>query len=250
MTSVPAAAEELRERLDRAVRLALVSDVPVGIFLSGGMDSSLIAESAARQGRLARAYCLDFEETGFSEWPRAERVARSLGIPLERVRFGPEAVRDFMRIVEHADDPLADSSALPVWVISREAARSNKVVVGGDGGDELFGGYLTYQASLLHARLARSVPLSLRRLVSAAAPWLPTSEGKVSTTYKLMRFARAADLPTPEAHFTWNGTWLPRSGGFPAPTRSGARGRGGRPRGAGGPARAPGRPPPRRSPGR
>ena len=85
--NVETAIEGLRERLDRAVRLALVSDVPVGIFLSGGMDSSLVAESAARQGRLTHAYCLDFGEEGFSEWPRAERVARRLGIPLTRVRL-------------------------------------------------------------------------------------------------------------------------------------------------------------------
>jgi asparagine synthase (glutamine-hydrolysing) len=208
--TLPEAVEALRARLDEAVRHALVSDVPVGIFLSGGMDSSLVAESAARQGRLARAYCLDFAEAGFSEWPRAERVATALGIPLERVSFGQESVERFVSLVEHADDPLADSSALPVWTISQAAARSSKVVLGGDGGDELFAGYLTYQASLAHARFVSPLPPRLRRLAAAAAPWLPTSEGKVSTSYKLMRFARAADLPTAEAHFTWNGTWLPR----------------------------------------
>jgi asparagine synthase (glutamine-hydrolysing) len=208
--SIDSALEELRERLDRAVRLALVSDVPVGIFLSGGMDSSLVAESAARQGRLTHAYCLDFSEEGFSEWPRAERVARDLGIPITRVRFGEDVARDFLRIVEHADDPLADSSALPVWTISREAACGNKVVLGGDGGDELFGGYLTYQASLLHAQLAALVPTALRRCLAATVPRLPTSEGKVTASFKAMRFARALDLPTREAHFTWNGTWLPR----------------------------------------
>jgi asparagine synthase (glutamine-hydrolysing) len=208
--TLPEAVEALRARLDEAVRHALVSDVPVGIFLSGGMDSSLVAESAARQGRLARAYCLDFAEAGFSEWPRAERVASALGIPLERVSFGQDSVERFVSLVEHADDPLADSSALPVWTISQAAARSSKVVLGGDGGDELFAGYLTYQASLAHARFVSPLPPRLRRLAAAAAAWLPTSEGKVSTSYKLMRFARAADLPTAEAHFTWNGTWLPR----------------------------------------
>ena len=104
--------------------------------------------------------------------------------------------RDFLRIVEHADDPLADSSALPVWTISREAARGNKVVLGGDGGDELFGGYLTYQASLLHARLAAAFP----RRCAAAWPGprrgSPPSEDKVSASYKAMRFGRALDLPT------------------------------------------------------
>jgi len=204
------AIEALRERLDRAVRRSLVSDVPVGLFLSGGMDSSIVAESAARQGRLERAWCLDFEEAGYSEWPRAERVARRLGIPLTRVRLGPEAATDFLRLVEHADDPLADSSALPVWCISREAARANKVVLGGDGGDELFGGYLTYQASLLHGRLRRLLPGVARRALARSAALLPTREGKVSASYRAMRFARALDLPTSEAHFTWNGTWLPR----------------------------------------
>ena len=200
---------ELQQQIDRAVRLALVSDVPVGIFLSGGMDSSLIAESAMRQGRLARAYCLDFPEEGFSEYPRAERVADGLGLPLTRVEFSSDALGHFGEIVEHADDPLADSSALPVWTVSRAAARDGKVVVGGDGGDELFGGYLTYAATLWHAAIAERMPRPLRGLGAAAAAWLPTSEGKVSRSYRLMRFLRAAALPAGEAHFSWNGTWLP-----------------------------------------
>ncbi len=208
--SPEAAQDELRHHLDRAVRLALVSDVPVGIFLSGGMDSSLVAESAARQGRLSRAYCLDFPDEGFSEWPQAEIVAGRLGLPLTRVRMGPEVAADFFRIVEHADDPLADSSALAVWTISREAARGNKVVVGGDGGDELFAGYLTYKASLLHAATTARFPGPLRKLLARVAPRLPVGEGKVSASYQAMRFLRAADLPTREAHFSWNGTWRPR----------------------------------------
>jgi asparagine synthase (glutamine-hydrolysing) len=104
------ALSELRAVLDEAVRLALVSDVPVGIFLSGGMDSSLIAESAARQGRLSHAYCLDFGEEGYSEWPQAKRVADRLGLPITRVPFSHESLQHFLTIVEHADDPLADSS--------------------------------------------------------------------------------------------------------------------------------------------
>jgi asparagine synthase (glutamine-hydrolysing) len=203
------AVEALGQHLDRAVHRALVSDVPVGIFLSGGVDSSLVAESAARQGRLTQAYCLDFAERGFSEWPRAEVVARSLGIPLTRVRFEVDIARDFLRTVEHADDPLGDSSALAVWTISEVAARGHKVVLGGDGGDELFAGYLTYQASLLHARISAGAPAALRRFVARLAPRLPTSEGKVSRSFQAMRFARALHLPTCEAHFSWNGTWLP-----------------------------------------
>jgi asparagine synthase (glutamine-hydrolysing) len=207
--SLDAAVEELRHQIDGAVGWALRSDVPVGIFLSGGMDSSLVAESASRQGRLSRAYCLDFPEDGYSEWGKASFVADRLGVPLTRVVLDASSTADFLRVVEHADDPLADSSALAVWTISREAAQHNKVVLGGDGGDELFAGYLTYQATLLHAATVARLPGGVRRALAARAERLPTSEKKVSLSYQMMRFFRASDLPPGEAHFTWNGVWLP-----------------------------------------
>ncbi|MGD0090660.1 MAG: asparagine synthase (glutamine-hydrolyzing), partial [Planctomycetota bacterium] len=116
--SPAACLEEWRERFDRAVRFTLRSDVPVGIFLSGGVDSSLVAESAMRQGRLNRAYCIDFEEESYSEYEGAKQVAARLGLSLERIRLTPKALEDFSLLVEHADDPLADSSALAVWTIS------------------------------------------------------------------------------------------------------------------------------------
>jgi asparagine synthase (glutamine-hydrolysing) len=220
------ALEELQDHLDHAVRLALVSDVPVGIFLSGGIDSSLVAWSACRQGRLTRAYCLDFQDDGYSEWPKARLVAERLGLPLTRIPLSTDAASDFLTIVEHADDPLADSSALAVWTVAREAAREHKVVLGGDGGDELFGGYLTYKATLLHTLAVAPLPKLFRRLAASIAERLPTSEGKVSLSYQLMRFLRASTLSSGQAHFTWNGTWLPaRAEQFlrKGPSRAGAR---------------------------
>jgi asparagine synthase (glutamine-hydrolysing) len=205
------ALEELQHLLDRSARMALRSDVPVGVFLSGGIDSSLVARSAARSGKLSRAYCLSFEESSYSEWEKAQETARQLGVPITRVVLGPAELSSFFEIVEHVDDPLADSSALAVWTISKEAARHNKVVLSGDGGDELFGGYLTYQATAVHRDLISRLPPSFRRMLGALGERLPTSERKVSTSYKLMRFLRAAPLPTSEAHFSWNGTWLPRA---------------------------------------
>jgi len=205
----PEALDECQRRLDNAVKLNLRSDVPVGIFLSGGVDSSLVAESAMRQGRLNRAYCIDFAESSHSEYPAAKAVADRLGLELERVVLSADALRDFTHLVEHADDPLADSSALAVWTISRHAAKVNKVVLGGDGGDELFGGYLTYRATRLHRHLAAWMPPWLRRGIAKLSTSLPTNEGKVSLSYKLWRFFRAMHLPNGQAHFTWNGTWLP-----------------------------------------
>ena len=198
---------------DRAVKLALVSDVPVGIFLSGGMDSSLVAESAMRQGRLSCAYFLDFEEQSYSEHGAAKAVADRLGLPLETVTLTSDDLVDFPSLVAHADDPLADSSALAVYVLSRLAVAGNKVVLGGDGGDELFGGYLTYLATRPR-RVTRRLPGPLRRALAAVGNRLPTGEKKVTTSYKLWRFLRAADLPEGIAHFTWNGTWLPRGRSF------------------------------------
>jgi asparagine synthase (glutamine-hydrolysing) len=201
--------ERLEALVDQSTRLALRSDVPVGIFLSGGIDSSLVAQSAARSGHLVQAYCLTFAEPSYSEWPKAERVASRLGIPIVEVRLTANALADFFDVVDHADDPLADSSALAVWVLARRASRDIKVALSGDGGDELFAGYLTYQATLWHESVIAKLPMSVRRLLARAGRALPTSEEKVSATYKLRRFLRAAALAPSVAHFTWNGTWLP-----------------------------------------
>ena len=207
--SMAEATERVEARLDASARIALRSDVPVGILLSGGIDSSLVARSAARAGRLSAAYCLTFGDERFSEWPKAEVTARQLGVPLTEVRMGEAAVEDFLRLVAHADDPLADSSSLAVWTLARTVARDLKVVLSGDGGDELFGGYLTYPATLGHAAASSRLPMPIRRALAHAGRRLPTSESKASTTYKARRFLRALHLAPSIAHFTWNGTWLP-----------------------------------------
>src|SRR5919202_94083 len=102
------ALKQLREKLDQSVSISLRSDVPIALFLSGGIDSSVVAESAMRQGSLSKAYCLDFAEASFSEWDKAQSVAQRLGLPLQRVVLSPQVLSDFLSIVAHADDPLAD----------------------------------------------------------------------------------------------------------------------------------------------
>jgi asparagine synthase (glutamine-hydrolysing) len=199
----------LEGHLDDSLRLTLRSDVPVGLFLSGGIDSSLIAASAARVGSLSHAYCLTFPDEGFSEWDNASATAQAVGLPLVRVELNASALTRFTDIVSHGDDPVADSSALAVWTLAAAAAGHTKVVLTGDGGDELFGGYLTYPATGWHSLTTSRLPLFARRILARAADTLPTTETKVSATYKLMRFARAADLSPEIAHLTWNGSWLP-----------------------------------------
>src|SRR5262249_22243625 len=135
---------ELARRLDHAVHIVLRSDVPVTLFLSGGIDSSLVAESASRQGYLRHAYCLDFEDRRFSEWDNAKLVAERIGVELRRAVAQPLGPQDFDRLIRHADDPLADSSAVAVDALAHEVAKDYKVAISGDGGDEAFAGYLTY----------------------------------------------------------------------------------------------------------
>ncbi len=203
--------DELQERIDRAVRFTLRSDVPVGLFLSGGVDSSCVAESAGRLGRLEHAFCIDISASpSFSEWNAASRVANRIGVPSTRVALDPSVLGEFIEVTRHLDDPLADSSAMAVWTVARAAGRHVKVVLSGDGGDELFGGYLTYAASMWHRRLRPWLPVGAWNALSRASSHVGVNDReKVSRSYKLHRFLRAMPLPTREAHFTWNGTWLP-----------------------------------------
>ena len=203
------AVDRIETLLDESVRLALRSDVPVGIFLSGGIDSALIARFACEVGKLAHAFCLTFGESSYSEWDRASLTARQLGIPLTRVSMDASAMARFADIVSHGDDPLADSSSLAVFTLSSVAAQHVKVVLSGDGGDELFGGYLTYKATAWHNAVTSRLPGSLRRALARIGRGMRTHEGKVSASYKAMRYLRAVDLAPNEAHFTWNGVWLP-----------------------------------------
>jgi asparagine synthase (glutamine-hydrolysing) len=204
-----AAVDEVARRIDGAVHIALRSDVPVTLFLSGGIDSSLVAESATRQGYLRHAYCLDFQDPRFSEWQNAKTVADRLGLELRRAVARPIDPAAFERLVYHGDDPLADSSAVAVDALAREVAKDYKVVISGDGGDELFGGYLTYKATALYRLLYRLVPAAGAHV---AANWLArstSSDTKVSAAYRAQRFLRAWGQTPAVAHFTWNGAWLP-----------------------------------------
>ena len=203
------AIDELDARLQRAAMFTLRSDVPVGIFLSAGIDSSLVARAAVKAGTVARAFSLGFEEQSHNEVIGARETAKKLGLPITEVTLNASALERFTKLVAHADDPLADSSALAVWTLAAETSKHVKVVLAGDGGDELFGGYLTYPATLWHASVTSRLPNAVRRSMASAAPGIAGGEGKVTTGYKLMRYLRAATLPPGEAHFSWNGTWLP-----------------------------------------
>jgi asparagine synthase (glutamine-hydrolysing) len=200
-----ALADELRARLRDSVRAHLVADVPVGVFLSGGIDSSLLCALAAQEtSEPVRTFSIGFRERSFDELSRARMVARRYGTDHHELVLGPEAADLLAEVVEAFDEPFADSSALPTYAVSRLAAGHVKVALSGEGGDELFGGYFTYVADLLAPRL-HPLATAARPLVEA----LPSSSRRVSLDYRAKRFARAADLPALERHHAWKEIFSP-----------------------------------------
>jgi asparagine synthase (glutamine-hydrolysing) len=192
-------AEELRGRLRDSVRAHLVSDVPVGVLLSGGIDSAaLTALAAAESGYRVSTFSIGFEEQSFDELELARLVAKRYGTDHHELILRPDAVDLLPRLVEAFDEPFGDSSALPTFLVSQLASDTVKVVLSGEGGDELFGGYYTYVADRLAPRVGRAAPL-LRPLVER----LPSSSERVSFDYKAKRFVRGAHLPPVERHHAW-----------------------------------------------
>jgi asparagine synthase (glutamine-hydrolysing) len=192
-------ASELRERLRDSVRAHLVSDVPVGVLLSGGVDSGLLAALAAQETSApVRTFSIGFEEGAFDETADARLVAERYGTEHHELVLRPDAALLLPALAEAFDEPFADSSALPTYLVSELAARDVKVALSGEGGDELFGGYYTYAADLLALRTAL-----LARLARPLVDRLPSSDGKVSFDYKAKRFVRAAHLPPLERHHGW-----------------------------------------------
>jgi asparagine synthase (glutamine-hydrolysing) len=191
--------EECRARLRDSVRAHLVSDVPVGVLLSGGIDSGLLAALAAQEtGEPLRTFSIGFEESSFNELGDARKVATRYATDHHELVLRPDAARLLPALAEAFDEPFADSSALPTYLVSELAARHVKVALSGEGGDELFGGYYTYAADLLAARAA-----PLARLARPLVERLPSSNARTSFDYRAKRFVRAAHLPPLERHHGW-----------------------------------------------
>jgi asparagine synthase (glutamine-hydrolysing) len=191
--------EELRARLRDSVRAHLVSDVPVGVLLSGGVDSGLLAALAAEETDYPlHTFSIGFEESSFDELADARLVAERYGTVHRELVLRPDAALLLPALADAFDEPFADSSALPTYLVSQLAVQDVKVALSGEGGDELFGGYYTYAADLLAERVggfaSRLAPLVER---------LPTSTRRASVDYKAKRFVRAAHLPPLERHHGW-----------------------------------------------
>jgi asparagine synthase (glutamine-hydrolysing) len=191
--------EELRARLRDSVRAHLLSDVPVGVLLSGGVDSAALAALAAQETpEPVHTFTIGFAERSFDERDDARRVAERYGTNHHELLVRPDPELLLQALADAFDEPFADSSALPTYLVSQLAAEHVKVALSGEGGDELFGGYYTYVADLAADHLA-PLARAVRPLVEA----LPASTRKASIDYKAKRFVRAAHLPPLERHHGW-----------------------------------------------
>jgi len=167
------ASRQLEGRLQEAVKLRLVSDVPLGAFLSGGVDSSLVVALMAKEmGRPVSTFSVGFDEPSYNELPYARIVAKQYGTDHHELIVGPQNCDLIERLVRHFDEPFGDASAIPMYHLSRLASESVVVALSGDGGDELFAGYDRYRVDLGRQRYER-LPKIARQLLAMGSDVLP-----------------------------------------------------------------------------
>ncbi len=207
---------EVRRVLQAAVAMELIADVPVGVLLSGGIDSSAVAAMMVRaSSRPVPSFSVAFDDPSFDESAHARLVARHLGTEHHEFPLSAQtALESIPEIMAGLDEPLGDSSIIPTFCLSRFTKQHVKVALGGDGGDELFGGYSTLQAHRLAGYYQRLAPGWLRRLVE---PWvlekLPVSFDNLSFDFKVRRFLRDYHLPPVVRHHRWLGSFTPEEKG-------------------------------------
>ena len=203
--NLPAAVDRLEALLGEAVARRLISDVPLGIFLSGGVDSSIIAAVAARRaGGRVRTFTIGFTEAAYDESAHARRVARHLGAEHTEEILTPAHVWDVLpQLGTILDEPMADESIVPTLLLSQLARRHVTVALGGDGGDELFAGYPTYLGQQV-ADVYDQLPATLRhQVIRPLVERMPVRFGYYPLDYKARKFVAASGEACGVRHYLW-----------------------------------------------
>jgi asparagine synthase (glutamine-hydrolysing) len=196
------AAAGLRTHLERAVRARLMSDVPLGAFLSGGIDSSVVVGLMAQaSARPVPTFSIGFSDVRFNELPHARAIASRWGTDHHEFIVEPDALAILPELVRHHGEPFADSSSIPTYYLSRLSRQHVTVALSGDGGDESFAGYERYRALRAAARLQR-VPGAARGAAALSA-LLPDSDDPFNRLRRVKRFLAAARLPTARRYSRW-----------------------------------------------
>jgi asparagine synthase (glutamine-hydrolysing) len=203
------AKEELDSLLRQSVQEHLLSDVPLGVWLSGGIDSStLLHYAATASGRRLKTFSISFRGRSFDETVYIRQAAEQYGTDHQELDLNPEA--DLAGAIEqlpyYCDEPGADGGLLPVWFLSALTKESVTVALSGEGADELFGGYLMYRANELARTLRRLPDFALRLALSVAERW-PVSDDKISREYMVKRFLTGCRMEPSRAHVYWAGAF-------------------------------------------
>ena len=181
------ACAELTELFDESVRLRMIADVPLGAFLSGGLDSSLVVASMARQStQPVKTFSIGFKEAAHNELGYAKQLADKYRTEHHEILVEPDSLDLTQKLIRHFGEPFADSSAIPTYIVSEFAARHVKVALSGDGGDELFAGYESFPI-VQKLRVWDGLPQALRRFIGAAAEMLPYSAYGKNYLYMISR---------------------------------------------------------------
>lgn len=198
------AARELLERLEEAIKIRLMSEVPLGAFLSGGIDSSAVVALMSRLSSTpVKTFSIGFEESEFSEVHHARRLAEKYQTDHTEVIVQPDAASILPLLVRHFGEPYADSSAVPTYYVSQATRQHVTVALNGDGGDEVFGGYDRYRAM----QWTQNTPRALLQLGRAAARALPRGGNFRSRPARIKRMLQAAVLPAPQRYLQWTSLW-------------------------------------------
>jgi asparagine synthase (glutamine-hydrolysing) len=207
--SLEEAKSELDRLLDQSVREHLMSDVPLGVWLSGGVDSTTMLHYAAEasNSRL-RTFSISFNGYSFDESSSIAEIVKQYDTEHEQLDLNPgEDLEGAIRELSYySDEPSADSGALPVWFLSKLCKTRCTVAFSGEGADEVFGGYLTYRANRIARNLKRVPAGAIRLALRALSAW-PASDEKISLEYKVKRMLEGSLLPAEQAHIYWNGTF-------------------------------------------
>lgn len=204
-------ASELVEHLRRAVERRLVADVPLGVFLSGGIDSSAIVAlmTQLRPANTVQTFTIGFDDPTYDESSHARLVARHFGTDHHEERLSAGRMLEILpQVLEQMDEPFADPSILPTSLLSGFARKHVTVALGGDGGDELFAGYDPFAAHLAGG-IASAIPMWIRRGMNRAAGCLPTSHRNISLDFKVRKFLEGLNYPPSERHWAWMGSFPP-----------------------------------------
>ncbi len=204
------AVDETTRILRESTKLRLISEVPLGAFLSGGVDSSIVVALMAEESSTpVKTFSIGFEEQDFSELKYARRVAEHVGAEYNEFIVRPNALEVLPTLVEHYGEPYADSSAIPTYYVSRETRKHVTVALNGDGGDESFAGYERYMAMAV-AEFYKKVPAAIRRpLIEGPVNLLPTSEIKKTLVRDVQRFFISVNENIPDRYGRWMSTFKP-----------------------------------------